>query len=369
VGGRRGARVPEAPAVPGEGGEYECRLEGRRGHAPSRESPACRAESVTAVRAPGPGRRRPPEPEPTPSSGQRGVPCSHPYVRSSGIHAPAPGIAEHVLMAPYAYRPPPASGASSAAPRLRLNPALRHGAVLDGGWWPRSGEPAAELPGLIRALDGRRGPVQRIELGATGWRSRPDLLQAAGRPVRLCWSSEMPSDLLVAVGPGDARTRLLVVPPGVSVFTARSALDLAALTSNTAGASEIMDAASLLPPPPRTEPESVWESEGGRLYEGGEHPGSSGRHGGTAVALRQERAGPDRTLVRVSGQVDLMPAPECRAGLLAAVRPGAGRVVVDLSGVTFFGAAGVSMLAAVWNRAGEASVDLRVAAPSAHVGR
>ncbi|MFC7743659.1 DUF5994 family protein [Nocardiopsis composta] len=110
--------------------------------------------------------------------------------------------------------PTPASGASSAAPRLRLNPALRHGAVLDGGWWPRSGEPAAELPGLIRALDGRRGPVQRIELGATGWRSRPDLLQAAGRPVRLCWSSEMPSDLLVAVGPGDARTRLLVVPPG-----------------------------------------------------------------------------------------------------------------------------------------------------------
>src|SRR5690606_27795732 len=203
-----------------------------------------------------------------PSPGQRGVSCSHPYVRSSGIHAPAPGIAEHALMAPYAYRPPPASAAPSAAPRLRLNPALRHGAVLDGGWWPRSGEPAAELPGLIRALDGRRGPVQRIELGATGWRNRPDLLPVAGRSVRLSWSPEMPPDLLVAVGPGGSRTSLLVVPPGVNAFTARSALDLAALATNTADASEVMDAAILLPPPPRTEPESVWESEGGRLYEG-----------------------------------------------------------------------------------------------------
>ena len=42
-------------------------------------------------------------------------------------------------------------------PRLRLQPDRSARTLLDGGWWPRSADPAAELPGLILALDERHG--------------------------------------------------------------------------------------------------------------------------------------------------------------------------------------------------------------------
>src|SRR6266702_4835624 len=43
-----------------------------------------------------------------------------------------------------------------ATPRLRLQPDRPTYTLLDGGWWPRSADPAAELPGLILALDERQ---------------------------------------------------------------------------------------------------------------------------------------------------------------------------------------------------------------------
>src|SRR2546421_7889207 len=78
----------------------------------------------------------------------------------------------------------------SSRPRLCLQPDRSARTLLDGGWWPRSADPAAELPGLILALDGRHGaasPVTRIMVGMAGWDpSRPRRLQGdgpAGRPV------------------------------------------------------------------------------------------------------------------------------------------------------------------------------------------
>jgi hypothetical protein len=52
--------------------------------------------------------------------------------------------------------------ATPSALRLRLHPDRPAYTLLDGGWWPRSADPAAELPGLILALDERHGPVTRI---------------------------------------------------------------------------------------------------------------------------------------------------------------------------------------------------------------
>lgn len=160
------------------------------------------------------------------------------------------------------------TGAPAPEPRLRLAPAPHPGAALDGGWWPVSAEPAAELPGLVLALDRLRGAVRRIELGIRGWQDKPARIEAGGREVGLAWSTETPPDLVVAIGLDGTRTRLLVVPPFVGAFTASAALDLAALATNTAGASAVMDAASRLVPPPGTGPEVDWESEGGGLYNG-----------------------------------------------------------------------------------------------------
>ena len=81
--------------------------------------------------------------------------------------------------------------------RLRLQPDGPAYTLLDGGWWPRSADPAAELPGLILALDKRHGPVSRIMLGMADWdSSRPRRLRIDGpagrRVVRLGWFATMP---------------------------------------------------------------------------------------------------------------------------------------------------------------------------------
>ncbi|SHK52121.1 anti-anti-sigma factor [Nocardiopsis flavescens] len=271
-------------------------------------------------------------------------------------------------MASFTSHPPIESDSQPSVPRLRLNPIPHRGAVLDGGWWPRSGDPVAELPGLVLALDDRRGPVHLLELGVTGWYRRPGFLAVAGRAVRLSWSLETPPDLLVAVGANGSRTRLLVVPPGVAAFSAWSAIDLAALSTNTSRASEIMDAASLLMPSPRTPQEMDWESEGGGLYQAGGRRTRVSRR--SAVSWRKHKRG---TLVRVVGDIDLVTFSEYRTRLFEVVRDRGERgrrgekVVIDLSGVVFFSAAGLSLLAEVRDRAERAGVDLRLAAPSARV--
>lgn len=267
-------------------------------------------------------------------------------------------------MSAFTQRPPVVSDTPPSIPRLRLNPIPHHDAVLDGGWWPRSGDPVAELPGLVLAIDERRGPVHLIGLGVIGWSHRPVLLAVAGRVIHLSWSLETPPDLLVAVGDNGARTRLLVVPPGVAAFTAWSALDLAILATNTKRAAEIMDVASLLPPPPRTPAETDWESEGGMLYDE--------EKGGPRVSRRSAvswGAHPGGTLVRISGDIDLATAPGYRTRLFEVLRDRGDRVVVDLSGVTFFGAAGLSLLAEARARAERTGIDLRLAAPSGRVAR
>jgi hypothetical protein len=48
---------------------------------------------------------------------------------------------------------PPAGHFAPPGLRLRLDPTLARGGILDGGWWPRSRNPDAELPDLIAGLE------------------------------------------------------------------------------------------------------------------------------------------------------------------------------------------------------------------------
>jgi hypothetical protein len=124
-----------------------------------------------------------------------------------------------------------------ATPRLRLPSARPTYTLLDGGWWPRSADPAAELPGLILALDERYGLVSRVMLGTADWdSSRPRRLRIDGpaghRAVRLGWFASMPAGLLTALGAGGHRTDLLIVPPDTSEETAQAAMEQAAQAGN-----------------------------------------------------------------------------------------------------------------------------------------
>lgn len=131
-----------------------------------------------------------------------------------------------------------ATTGSAEATRLDLKPDQHGPTVLDGGWWPRSEDPATELPGLIHALDERHGRVRRIMLGAADWTaSRPRQLAFGapenGRVVHLGWFATQPAGLLTAISVSGQRTDLLTVPPDTSEPEAQKALDQAAEGGNT----------------------------------------------------------------------------------------------------------------------------------------
>jgi hypothetical protein len=163
------------------------------------------------------------------------------------------------------HRPVFASSAPSV-PRLRLGRTLSRRTLLDGGWWPRSADPVAELPGLIGAIDDRCGPVTRVMLGPAGWDSQPLRLGVAGRIVHLGWFPGLPAGLLTAFCGGNDRVDLLVVPPGTPETDALAAMDLAAQGANRIHAPDILAAVTGRESPAETELGlSVWESEGGQL--------------------------------------------------------------------------------------------------------
>ena len=122
-------------------------------------------------------------------------------------------------------------------PWRRLQPDRSVRTLLDGGWWPRSADPAAELPGLILALDERHGSINRIMLGMAGWdSSRPRRLRVDGpagsRVVRLGWFASQPAGLLTATSARGQRTDLLTVPPDASEPDAQAAMGQAAQAGN-----------------------------------------------------------------------------------------------------------------------------------------
>jgi hypothetical protein len=175
--------------------------------------------------------------------------------------------------------------APPSRPRLRLQPDLSARTLLDGGWWPRSADPAAELPGLIGAIEERHGPITRIMLGRAGWdASRPRRLRVDGpagsRVVRLGWFETMPAGLLTATARA-GRTDLLTVPPHTSQPAARAAMDQAAQAGNRTPAPALLAATTTAGspnrPPPGTTPDSIqlstWDWEGGQ-HQGPRPPGT-----------------------------------------------------------------------------------------------
>jgi len=161
------------------------------------------------------------------------------------------------------------TSAEPSTPRLRMEPTGSRRTVLDGGWWPRSRDPVAELPGLVLAIDKLRGPVTRLVLSAEGWDSRPQRLEVAGRVLRLGYFSTQPVSLLTALCDNGDRVDLLIVDPATAPATADAAMLLAATTSNLVRAEHIFGQVSATPlPETDAADQRVWEDEGGRLRSG-----------------------------------------------------------------------------------------------------
>src|SRR5690349_7982426 len=79
-----------------------------------------------------------------------------------------------------------AGGERNGLARLRLKPntTIVTGHV-DGGWWPRSPDLAAELPGLLSASAPLIGRIERVGYHFADWGPTPRKIRFDGAVVRL----------------------------------------------------------------------------------------------------------------------------------------------------------------------------------------
>jgi hypothetical protein len=153
--------------------------------------------------------------------------------------------------------------------------ATRVNRVLDGGWWPRSWDAEAELPGLVQALSERYGRIRHVLLNGPTWTGHVRRMPATDGVLRLGWFASMSPALMVAITDTDDQIDLLVVPPSFDQAAAEQAMTTAAGPANMAHAAELLgtyaaqsghasqSARAIQPANGTGVPEAVWENEGG----------------------------------------------------------------------------------------------------------
>jgi Family of unknown function (DUF5994) len=129
--------------------------------------------------------------------------------------------------------------------RLQLDPTMAGTGAVDGGWWPRSRDPDAELPELIAALDSSLGPITRVALNLDAWDTAPRRVAVEGRRVRVGWFRQMDAHTVGVTRAAQARVVLLVVPPQATLAAAQIAMSMAADATNSAGPAAILAAAGI----------------------------------------------------------------------------------------------------------------------------
>jgi len=116
--------------------------------------------------------------------------------------------------------------------------------VLNGGWWPRSWDPAAELPGLIRALDERYGTIRSLMLNNAAWHSHFRRMTVGYHVLRVGWFTTLDAALMIATTDQGEQLELLVVPPTAAPAAAAQAMAAAGSSANTRRAPDLLGAAS-----------------------------------------------------------------------------------------------------------------------------
>ncbi|XRQ06605.1 DUF5994 family protein [Actinomadura welshii] len=129
---------------------------------------------------------------------------------------------------------------TSLPPRLRLAPGGAGRGVLDGGWWPRTRDAAAELTGLLTALTGPDGvPATRVTVDFDDWDDVPLRITVRGREVRVGWLAHLDHVAAVTCGQADP-VLLLVVPSAAAPSSAEAALARSAIESGDVMPQEIL---------------------------------------------------------------------------------------------------------------------------------
>ncbi|WP_210594133.1 DUF5994 family protein [Streptomyces sp. GESEQ-35] len=122
---------------------------------------------------------------------------------------------------------------------VRLETTHDRRGVLDGAWWPRSRDIAAELPGLITALTEYLGPVTRVGLDAGAWEELPTRMTIDDRVVHIDSSPVGDDTVLITRGEQDLFS-LLVIPPHATPDAARAAMAEAVRADSVTQADQIL---------------------------------------------------------------------------------------------------------------------------------
>jgi hypothetical protein len=156
--------------------------------------------------------------------------------------------------------------------RLSMTTDLRRRGAVDGAWWPRSHDAAAELPALITTLYDRFGhTVRRAGLSIETWQNIPRRIPIAGRVVKVGWFRSIDPRIISLTVAGAEPVSLLVIPPDTAGAPAHEALTPAASEQGRAlQPVDILTAAH----PGQTRADhpnghATWDNEGGQI---GNHP-------------------------------------------------------------------------------------------------
>lgn len=152
------------------------------------------------------------------------------------------------MSGPVEVQNPPSTAAAPDDVRLSLRDRDHSGSgFVDGAWWPRSRDLAAELPALLARVGERAGRVERVAFGLSGW-DAVDVRRLATRdgriPLEGFRSIEEATVWFVVRGAGRSRVGLMVIPPDTPPERAAELLDLAGTAGERRSPSELLAAGS-----------------------------------------------------------------------------------------------------------------------------
>jgi hypothetical protein len=178
--------------------------------------------------------------------------------------------------APHLSDTPPAAAIpeqSQLSQRLRLRPSAPTTGHVDGAWWPRSRDLAAELPSLLAALGAHLGDVLRVSYNLTEWDSTPRRIIGDGRQIRLDGFISRPAHTVDVLAADRHRLTLLVVPSNTDPAAAHQTMAITADRGNTQTVDDLLAAGvSVAASTQRTTDLTRialagWEADGGRIPE------------------------------------------------------------------------------------------------------
>ena len=126
-------------------------------------------------------------------------------------------------------------------PRLRLKPKAPQSGYIDGAWWPRSDDLAAELPDLLAVLSVRLGRIDRVMYNVNEWAKASPKIATGERRVRLDGYQRQPTNTVEVLGLNRNRIALLVVAPNTDPDRAHAALMAAATPSDKSTVQSLLD--------------------------------------------------------------------------------------------------------------------------------